>query len=71
MTAPASRIDSPASRWLPRAALGVCLAFSLLTLLCWDAFRHASFLGRWPLFDWHDMHGYFLSSGWVVGEGTV
>ncbi|MEO5617043.1 MAG: hypothetical protein ABIS67_04675 [Candidatus Eisenbacteria bacterium] len=49
----------------------LCLAFSAFTLFNWDAFRHATFFGRWPLFDWHDMHVYFLSSGWAMGEGTL
>ena len=57
--------------WLPRAFAVMCGAFSLLALFAWARYRHASFLGLWPLFDWHDMHVYFLSSGWVVGEGTL
>lgn len=65
----------PAPRAVPRAfvriAAAICAVFSLATLFRWDAFRHASFFGRWPLFDWHDMHVYFLSSGWVMGQGTL
>src|SRR5262245_22823340 len=49
----------------------MCGAFSLLALIAWARYRHASFLGAWPLFDWHDMHVYFLSSVWVMGEGTL
>ena len=66
---PRSAAASPA--WLPSVLAALCLAFSLFTLFSWDVFRHATFLGRWPLFDWHDMHVYFLSSGWVMGEGTL
>jgi len=62
----------PASdRQVLRLYTVLCLAFSAFTLYRWDAFRHATFFGRWPLFDWHDMHVYFLSSGWVMGEGTL
>ncbi len=58
-------------RRFPALAAAACAAFSLATLWRWDAFRHASVLGRWPLFDWHDMHVYFLSSAWVTGGGTL
>jgi hypothetical protein len=70
-TAPPLRSSPAAPAWLPRAFALLCLAFSAFTLFNWDVFRHSTFLGRWPLFDWHDMHVYFLSSGWVMGEGTL
>jgi len=62
---------APAPAWLPLAFALACLAFSAVTLFRWEAFRHASFLGLWNLFDWHDIHVYFLSSGWVAGGGTL
>jgi len=53
------------------AALLAAAALGLATFLRWDAFRHASVFGLWNLFDWHDIHVYFLSSGWVAGQGTL
>ena len=47
------------------------LGFSLVSLFHWDAFRHASVLGLFTVFERHDMHVYFLSSAWVQGQGTL
>jgi uncharacterized membrane protein len=58
-------------RGLGAAFALVAAAFAIATLFRWDAFRHAGVLGLWKLFDWHDIHVYFLSSGWVAGQGTL
>ena len=57
--------------WLPRLFVLACVVFSAQTLSRWDAFRHATFFNRWPLFDWQDIHVYFESSRWMTGAGTL
>jgi hypothetical protein len=58
---------------IPLAALfaAACALFSIVTLFTWDAFRHASLFGLIAFYERHDMHVYFLSSGWVEGQGTL
>lgn len=71
MNPPVPLPRSAAPPWFGRAAVGICLLFSLVTLFRWDAYRHVSFLHLWQVFDWQDIHVYFESSHWVLGGGVL
>lgn len=71
MSAPAVSTPRVAPTGLTPALFLLALAASVFALFHWQWVRHASVFGLWSLFDWHDMHVYFLSSGWVEGQGRL
>jgi uncharacterized membrane protein len=68
---PAPLSPRPAPAGFTPAIFILGLAASVFALFHWDAFRHASVFGLWNLFDWHDIHVYFMSSAWVDGPGKL
>lgn len=62
---------SPAPAWLLKLAAILCVAFPILVLFQWDAFRDVTFFHLWQIYDWQDINVYYQSSAWAQGAGTL